>query len=51
MFYDNQLIRGSIIILCSYGRAKQRYSKNREEKLSSGHHLASAAEAGALVSI
>ncbi|PPD95727.1 hypothetical protein GOBAR_DD07246 [Gossypium barbadense] len=31
-----------------YGRAKQRYSKNREEKLSSGHHLASAAEAGAL---
>ncbi|KAG4125375.1 hypothetical protein ERO13_D10G091500v2 [Gossypium hirsutum] len=34
-----------------YGRAKQRYSKNREEKLSSGHHLASAAEAGALVSL
>ncbi|MBA0628248.1 hypothetical protein Godav_023011, partial [Gossypium davidsonii] len=31
--------------------AKQRYSKNREEKLSSGHHLASAAEAGALVSL
>ncbi|XP_015889865.3 folate transporter 1, chloroplastic isoform X2 [Ziziphus jujuba] len=33
-----------------YDRAKQRYSKNREEKLSPGHHLASAAEAGALVS-
>ena len=37
--------------ICSYGRAKQRYSKNREEKLSPGLHLASAAEAGALVSI
>ncbi|KAK8663960.1 hypothetical protein V6N13_083765 [Hibiscus sabdariffa] len=34
-----------------YGRAKQRYSKNKEEKLSSGLHLASAAEAGALVSL
>ncbi|KAK8619131.1 hypothetical protein V6N13_133098 [Hibiscus sabdariffa] len=34
-----------------YGRAKERYSKNREEKLSSGLHLASAAEAGALVSL
>ncbi|TXG59729.1 hypothetical protein EZV62_014302 [Acer yangbiense] len=33
-----------------YGRAKQRYSKNGEEKLSPGLHLASAAEAGALVS-
>ncbi|KAE8662876.1 Folate transporter 1 [Hibiscus syriacus] len=33
-----------------YGRAKQRYSKNREEKLSSGLHLASAAEAGPLSS-
>lgn len=32
-----------------YGRAKQRYSKNREEKLSADLHLASAAEAGALV--
>ncbi|KAK0604681.1 hypothetical protein LWI29_018166 [Acer saccharum] len=32
-----------------YGRAKQRYSKNGEEKLSPGLHLASAAEAGALV--
>ncbi|GMN29306.1 hypothetical protein TIFTF001_002389 [Ficus carica] len=32
-----------------YDRAKQRYSRNREEKLSPGHHLASAAEAGALV--
>lgn len=32
-----------------YGRAKQRYSKNGEEKLSPGHHLASSAEAGALV--
>ncbi|KAF2312347.1 hypothetical protein GH714_034317 [Hevea brasiliensis] len=31
-----------------YGRAKQRYSKNRDEKLSPGLHLASAAEAGAL---
>lgn len=36
--------------ICSYGRAKQRYSKNGEEKLSPGHHLASSAEAGALVS-
>ncbi|XP_012072876.1 folate transporter 1, chloroplastic isoform X2 [Jatropha curcas] len=34
-----------------YGRAKQRYSKNRDEKLSPGLHLASAAEAGALVSL
>ncbi|XP_039066734.1 folate transporter 1, chloroplastic-like isoform X1 [Hibiscus syriacus] len=34
-----------------YGRAKQRYSKNREGTLSSGLHLASAAEAGALVSL
>ncbi|XP_010465604.1 PREDICTED: folate transporter 1, chloroplastic-like isoform X2 [Camelina sativa] len=34
----------------SYGRAKQRYAKGREdEKLSPGLHLASAAEAGALV--
>ncbi|XP_031260748.1 folate transporter 1, chloroplastic isoform X1 [Pistacia vera] len=32
-----------------YGRAKQRYSKNGEEKLSPGLHVASAAEAGALV--
>ncbi|XP_024030201.1 folate transporter 1, chloroplastic [Morus notabilis] len=32
-----------------YDRAKQRYSRNRAEKLSPGHHLASAAEAGALV--
>ncbi|ONH96961.1 hypothetical protein PRUPE_7G162200 [Prunus persica] len=31
-----------------YGRAKQRYSKNRDEQLSPGLHLASAAEAGAL---
>ncbi|XP_022775364.1 folate transporter 1, chloroplastic isoform X2 [Durio zibethinus] len=34
-----------------YGRAKQRYSKNREEKVNPGLHLASAAEAGALVSL
>ncbi|RVX16565.1 Folate transporter 1, chloroplastic [Vitis vinifera] len=33
-----------------YGRAKQRYSKNGTQKLSPGLHLASAAEAGALVS-
>ncbi|GAV82434.1 Mito_carr domain-containing protein, partial [Cephalotus follicularis] len=32
-----------------YSRAKQRYSKNREEKLSTNLHLAAAAEAGALV--
>lgn len=32
-----------------YGRAKQRYSKNGKEKLNTGHHLASSAEAGALV--
>lgn len=34
----------------SYDGAKRRYSKNREEKLSPALHLASAAEAGALVS-
>ncbi|GMI68169.1 folate transporter 1 [Hibiscus trionum] len=34
-----------------YDRAKQRYSRNREEKLSPGFHLAAAAEAGALVSL
>ncbi|KAJ4822990.1 Folate transporter 1, chloroplastic [Turnera subulata] len=32
-----------------YGRAKERYSKSREGNLSAGLHLASAAEAGALV--
>ncbi|CAK8562198.1 unnamed protein product [Lathyrus sativus] len=32
-----------------YDRAKQRYARSREEKLSPGLHLASAAEAGALV--
>uniref|UniRef100_A0A2P2J464 Folate transporter 1ic isoform X2 n=1 Tax=Rhizophora mucronata TaxID=61149 RepID=A0A2P2J464_RHIMU len=32
-----------------YDRAKQRYAKNRDKKLSPGLHLASAAEAGALV--
>ncbi|MBA0643280.1 hypothetical protein Goklo_027590 [Gossypium klotzschianum] len=32
-------------------RAKQRYFRNREERLSPSLHLASAAEAGALVSI
>ncbi|KAJ6732835.1 hypothetical protein OIU74_004730 [Salix koriyanagi] len=32
-----------------YSRAKQRYSKNRDEKLSPSLHLSSAAEAGALV--
>ena len=36
--------------ICSYDRAKQRHSKNKEGKLSPGLHLASAAEAGALVS-
>ncbi|KAM1174475.1 hypothetical protein EV2_027766 [Malus domestica] len=34
-----------------YGRAKERYSKDRENQLSAGLHLASAAEAGALVSL
>ncbi|KAI6702993.1 hypothetical protein NL676_012129 [Syzygium grande] len=34
-----------------YGRAKERYSAKREESLSPGLHLASAAEAGALVSL
>lgn len=37
--------------ICSYGRAKERYSKDRDKQLSPGLHLASAAEAGALVSI
>ncbi|KAG8662751.1 folate transporter 1, chloroplastic isoform X3 [Manihot esculenta] len=32
-----------------YGRAKERYSKDRDKQLSPGLHLASAAEAGALV--
>ncbi|KAK6922660.1 Mitochondrial substrate/solute carrier, partial [Dillenia turbinata] len=32
-----------------YGRAKQRYSKNKDQQLSPSLHLASAAEAGALV--
>ncbi|XP_054824090.1 folate transporter 1, chloroplastic isoform X2 [Prosopis cineraria] len=32
-----------------YDKAKQRYARNREEKLSPGYHLASAAEAGTLV--
>ncbi|XP_010550434.2 PREDICTED: folate transporter 1, chloroplastic, partial [Tarenaya hassleriana] len=32
-----------------YGRAKQRYSRGRDEKLSPSLHLASAAEAGGLV--
>lgn len=38
-------------VVCSYGRAKERYSKDREKQLSAGLHLASAAEAGALVSL
>uniref|UniRef100_A0A803L6Y4 Folate transporter 1, chloroplastic n=1 Tax=Chenopodium quinoa TaxID=63459 RepID=A0A803L6Y4_CHEQI len=33
-----------------YSRAKKRYSRDEEDKLSPGHHLAAAAEAGALVS-
>lgn len=37
--------------ICSYDRAKRRYSKSGEGKLSPGLHLASAAEAGALVSL
>ncbi|KAI9109685.1 hypothetical protein K1719_019315 [Acacia pycnantha] len=32
-----------------YDKAKQRYARNRGEKLSPGYHLASAAEAGTLV--
>ena len=36
---------------CSYGRAKQRYSDSGKKDLSPGLHLASAAEAGALVSL
>ncbi|WVZ26114.1 hypothetical protein V8G54_004658 [Vigna mungo] len=35
----------------SYDKAKQRYARNREGKLSPGLHLASAAEAGGLVSL
>ncbi|XP_020231148.1 folate transporter 1, chloroplastic isoform X2 [Cajanus cajan] len=34
-----------------YDKAKQRYARNRDGKLSPGLHLASAAEAGALVSL
>ncbi|XP_029129900.1 folate transporter 1, chloroplastic-like [Cajanus cajan] len=36
---------------CSYDKAKKRYARNRDGKLSPGLHLASAAEAGALVSL
>lgn len=36
-------------LTCSYGRAKQRYARGRDDKLSAGLHLASAAEAGGLV--
>ena len=36
---------------CSYDKAKQRYARNRDETLSPGLHLASAAEAGGLVSV
>ena len=36
---------------CSYGRAKQRYSDSGKKDLSPSLHLASAAEAGALVSL
>ncbi|KAF7828900.1 folate transporter 1, chloroplastic isoform X1 [Senna tora] len=32
-----------------YDKAKQRYARNKDEKLGPGYHLASAAEAGALV--
>ncbi|CAN1813996.1 Folate transporter 1, chloroplastic [Linum perenne] len=35
---------------CSYSRAKERYSKNKNQSLSPLYHLASAAEAGGLVS-
>jgi solute carrier family 25 folate transporter 32 len=41
----------SFFYTCSYDKAKRRYARSREEKLSPGLHLASAAEAGALVSI
>ncbi|KAK4765491.1 hypothetical protein SAY86_026581 [Trapa natans] len=34
-----------------YGRAKERYSRSKEEKLTPGFHLLSAAEAGILVSL
>ncbi|KAK4754080.1 hypothetical protein SAY87_002184 [Trapa incisa] len=34
-----------------YGRAKERYSQSKEEKLTPGFHLLSAAEAGTLVSL
>uniref|UniRef100_A0A0R0KZK7 Uncharacterized protein n=1 Tax=Glycine max TaxID=3847 RepID=A0A0R0KZK7_SOYBN len=40
----------SLSLVPSYDRAKQRYARNREGKLSPGLHLASAAEAGAIVS-
>jgi len=40
----------NLFLYCSYDKAKQRYARNREGKLSPGLHLASAAEAGALVS-
>ncbi|KAB2036592.1 hypothetical protein ES319_D03G012200v1 [Gossypium barbadense] len=41
----------SRLYISSLRRAKQRYFRNREERLSPSLHLASAAEAGALVSI
>lgn len=45
-----KFINKNFCFICSYDRAKQRHSKNKEGKLSPGLHLASAAEAGALVS-
>ena len=40
--------KGSLLF-DSYNKAKNRYSRDMEEKLSPGLHLAAAAEAGALV--
>lgn len=49
-FFLKKFINQNVCCICSYDRAKQRYSKNKGEKLSPGAHLASAAEAGAMVS-
>ena len=50
----NIFLNTSLLCFSSYGRAKQRYargSRDDDEKLSPALHLASAAEAGALVCI
>ncbi|KAG0456199.1 hypothetical protein HPP92_023987 [Vanilla planifolia] len=46
-----RMIRLNRLVFNSYSRAKDRYMKGSDQKLSPTHHLASAAEAGALVNL